>query len=529
MRVLLIGRGGREHALAWKLCQTAQHVFVVPGNGGTAAMAPNVSNVEHADMHDFQSLVALARTLAVDLVLPGPDDVVVEGIADVFEQAGIPCFAPSKAAAKLEGSKTFAKDFMRRYDIPTAEYRNFDTYEHARDYLSSINHRVVIKVSGLAAGKGVVLPETQGKAQRELREMMVDKKFGHQEVVIEEFLSGDEISILTFSDGHTFRSLPPVQDHKRIFNGSEGPNTGGMGVYGPVDFVSRELMAQMEKDIIVPTFQGLRSDDIQIFHAGTVRLGDELRTAGGRVFAVAAVRASLAEAVHAAYEGVSCIAFEGMQYRSDIASSKVKLPTSIEKTSIQIYDDIFIRQVHIVKMAEQAQPAASGKPSTPPLIHNAAIAGAVISPIIMLLPPRRVDWRFFLLTTTFSMSTSQLAYDWTGQSIYDRVGKRFERLTTNELPPAAQETQRRLREEKMRREGLTEQGLRQQELAKRNALQKLWYGNETEESWNKKRAEEHQTALEEGQGLSGIIMGQISEVVSGKSDDTKKDDEGKEA
>ncbi|KAG7100518.1 Bifunctional purine biosynthetic protein ADE1 like [Verticillium longisporum] len=378
MRVLLIGRGGREHALAWKLCQTAQHVFVVPGNGGTAAMAPNVSNVEHADMHDFQSLVALARTLAVDLVLPGPDDVVVEGIADVFEQAGIPCFAPSKAAAKLEGSKTFAKDFMRRYDIPTAEYRNFDTYEHARDYLSSINHRVVIKVSGLAAGKGVVLPETQGKAQRELREMMVDKKFGHQEVVIEEFLSGDEISILTFSDGHTFRSLPPVQDHKRIFNGSEGPNTGGMGVYGPVDFVSRELMAQMEKDIIVPTFQGLRSDAhvfrgilftgvmitpkgpkaleynvrfgdpetqsliplldtstnladiyIQIFHAGTVRLGDELRTAGGRVFAVAAVRASLAEAVHAAYEGVSCIAFEGMQYRSDIASRC--LTTSDEK------------------------------------------------------------------------------------------------------------------------------------------------------------------------------------------------------
>ncbi|KAG7123405.1 Bifunctional purine biosynthetic protein ADE1 like [Verticillium longisporum] len=290
MRVLLIGRGGREHALAWKLCQTAQHVFVVPGNGGTAAMAPNVSNVEHADMHDFQSLVALARTLAVDLVLPGPDDVVVEGIADVFEQAGIPCFAPSKAAAKLEGSKTFAKDFMRRYDIPTAEYRNFDTYEHARDYLSSINHRVVIKVSGLAAGKGVVLPETQGKAQRELREMMVDKKFGHQEVVIEEFLSGPKALEynVRFGDPET-QSLIPLLD----------------------------------------TSTNLADIYIQIFHAGTVRLGDELRTAGGRVFAVAAVRASLAEAVHAAYEGVSCIAFEGMQYRSDIASRC--LTTSDEK------------------------------------------------------------------------------------------------------------------------------------------------------------------------------------------------------
>ncbi|RNJ53641.1 tetrahydrofolate synthase [Verticillium nonalfalfae] len=216
-------------------------------------MAPNVSNVEHADMHDFKGLVALARALAVELIRPGPGDVVVEGIADVFEPAGIPCFAPLKAAAKLEGSKTLAKDFMRRYNIPTAEYRNFNTYEHARDYLSSINHRVVIKVSGLAAGKGVVLPEVQEEAKRELREMMVDNKLGLQEVVIQEFLSGDEINVLTFCDGHNFRSLPPVQGHKKIFDGSKGPNTGGMGFYGPVDFVSRGLMAQMEKDLIVPT------------------------------------------------------------------------------------------------------------------------------------------------------------------------------------------------------------------------------------------------------------------------------------
>ncbi|EEY13948.1 phosphoribosylamine-glycine ligase [Verticillium alfalfae VaMs.102] len=156
-------------------------------------MAPNVSNVEHADMHDFKGLVALARALAVEFVLPGPGDVVVEGIADVFEPA----------AAKLKWSKTLAKDFMRRDNIPTAEYRNFNTYEHAREYLSSINHRVVIKVSGLAARKEVVLLEAQEEAQRELREMMVDKKFGHQEVVIQEFLSGDEISVLAFCDGHT--------------------------------------------------------------------------------------------------------------------------------------------------------------------------------------------------------------------------------------------------------------------------------------------------------------------------------------
>lgn len=149
---------------------------------------------------------------------------------------------------------------MRRFNIPTAEYRTFDAYDLAREYASAINHRIVIKASGLAAGKGVVLPETKEEAQRELHEMMVDKKFGDSKVVIEEFLSGDEISILTFSDGHTFKSLPPCQDHKRIFDGSRGPNTGGMGVYGPTDFVSSDMMAQIERDIIAPTLQGLKDD-----------------------------------------------------------------------------------------------------------------------------------------------------------------------------------------------------------------------------------------------------------------------------
>ncbi|KAF7544872.1 hypothetical protein G7Z17_g9618 [Cylindrodendrum hubeiense] len=322
MRVLLIGKGGREHALAWKLSQTAEHVFVVPGNGGTASMASNVSNIANIAMSDFQGLVTLARDLAIELVIPGPDDVVVDGIADFFGAAGIPCFAPSKAAAMLEGSKTFAKDFMRRYSIPTAEYRNFKLYDQAKEYLSSINDRVVIKVSGLAAGKGVVLPETKDDAQQELREIMVDRKLGDvgEEVVIEEFLSGDEISILTFSDGYDFKSLPPGQDHKRIFDGSRGPNTGGMGVYGPTDFVSRELMTQIEKEILAPTLGGLQTDETNIFHSGTILRDGHLETAGGRVFAVSAVRRTLPEAVEAAYEGVRCITFPGMQYRRDIAS-----------------------------------------------------------------------------------------------------------------------------------------------------------------------------------------------------------------
>ncbi|KAM0335457.1 hypothetical protein ACHAQA_000503 [Verticillium albo-atrum] len=264
MRVLLVGKGGREHALAWKLSQTAERVYVVPGNGGTAQMGPKVINVDIVEMTDFPGLVALAQHFDVDLVVPSPDDIVVDGIADVFTEgrssSGIPCFAPSKAAAKLEGSKAFAKDFMKFYNIPTADYRKFSSYPKARDYLSRVDHRVVIKVSGPAAGKGVVLPESQEEALRELREIMVGQKFGSvgSSVVIEEFLEGDEISILTFSDGHTFKSLPPGQDHKRIFDGNKGPNTGGMGVCGPTDFVSTELLTEIDEKILAPTLQGLR-------------------------------------------------------------------------------------------------------------------------------------------------------------------------------------------------------------------------------------------------------------------------------
>jgi phosphoribosylamine--glycine ligase/phosphoribosylformylglycinamidine cyclo-ligase len=163
----------------------------------------------------------------------------------------------------LEGSKTFSKDFMKRHSIPTADFKNFNNYDAACQYLSSINHRVVIKVSGLAAGKGVVLPETPEDAQRELRKIMVEQKFGAvgEDVVIEEFLEGDEISMLTFSDGTgTFKSLPPGQDHKRIFDGSKGPNTGGMGVYGPTDFVTIDMLSEIDNTVLKPTFEGLATE-----------------------------------------------------------------------------------------------------------------------------------------------------------------------------------------------------------------------------------------------------------------------------
>ena len=205
------------------------------------------------------SYLGPTRSLSTDSRIYSPRVRVAKQDSSADCKANIPCFAPSKAAAELEGSKIFAKDFMNRYSIPTAAHLNFDKFDEAKAYIAAVDHRVVIKVSGLAAGKSVVLPESQDEALQELYEIMVGKKFGHSSVVIEEFLEGDEISILTFSDGHTFKSLPPAQDHKSIFNGSKGPNTGGMGVYAPVDFVSRETMAQIEKDILGPTFRGLQT------------------------------------------------------------------------------------------------------------------------------------------------------------------------------------------------------------------------------------------------------------------------------
>lgn len=162
----------------------------------------------------------------------------------------------------MEGSKTFSKDFMKRHNIPTAAYENFSDYASASRYLDSVNHDVVIKASGLAAGKGVIIPQSKEEAQKALREMMLDRQFGEagDEVVIEEFLEGDELSILTFSDGYTVRSLPPAQDHKRIFDGDQGPNTGGMGCYAPTRITSKEVLDEIDKTVIIPTISGMRRE-----------------------------------------------------------------------------------------------------------------------------------------------------------------------------------------------------------------------------------------------------------------------------
>lgn len=263
LRILLIGNGGREHALAWKLSQSplVDSIIAVPGNGGTAT-CPKTSNDTSVSAGDFPGLVALAKAQNVNLVVPGPEQPLVDGVEAFFTNAGIPVFGPSMAAARMEGSKTFSKDFMKKHNIPTAAYENFSDFEAAKKYVDSVDHDVVIKATGLAAGKGVIIPQTKEEAYQALKEIMQDKAFGDagDEVVIEEFLTGDELSILSFCDGYTIKSLPPAQDHKRIFDGDLGPNTGGMGCYAPTNIATPELVAQIERDILEPTIAGMRND-----------------------------------------------------------------------------------------------------------------------------------------------------------------------------------------------------------------------------------------------------------------------------
>lgn len=264
LRVLIVGNGGREHALAWKLSQSSSVdvIYVAPGNGGTAQGLAKVQNVEEIKVGEFAKLVDFARNHDVNLVVPGPEQPLVDGIVDYFHShlAGTRVFGPSKQAAILEGSKAFAKDFMRDFNVPTARYRNFQDVEKARDHVRSINHEVVIKVTGLAAGKGVILPSSKEEALKVLDDIMVRDSFGSAgaEVVIEERLVGQEISILSFCDGYTARSLPPAQDHKQVFDGDRGPNTGGMGCFGPAEIATPDILDRIHREVVQPTLDGMR-------------------------------------------------------------------------------------------------------------------------------------------------------------------------------------------------------------------------------------------------------------------------------
>jgi len=257
VRVLVIGRGGREHAIVWALKKSPQvkDLYCAPGNAGIAEMAECVPIEENR----FEELAQFARDAAIDLVVVGPEDPLFGGIADYLEERGIAVFGPKSGAAAIEGSKVFAKHLMKKYGIPTAAYETFESYEEALAYLRRQKAPIVIKADGLAAGKGVTVAWTMEQAEQALKEMMVDKVFGEAgtKVVIEEFLQGQEMSILAFVDGSVVRPMVPAQDHKPVYDNDEGPNTGGMGTYSPVPHIPQEVVDEAIRTIVQPAAEAL--------------------------------------------------------------------------------------------------------------------------------------------------------------------------------------------------------------------------------------------------------------------------------
>lgn len=257
MRILVVGGGGREHAIIWSLSKSEKvdKIYCAPGNAGIAELAECVEIRED----QFEELAKFALEQEIDLVVVGPEAPLFGGLVDVLEDKGLKVFGPRKDAAIIEGSKVFAKQLMKKYDIPTAAYESFDQYETALDYLRKQQVPVVIKADGLAAGKGVTVAQTMEEAEQALRDIMVDQVFGEAgaRVVIEEFLSGQEMSILAFVDGETVRPMVPSQDHKPVFDGDKGPNTGGMGTYSPVPHIPQSVVDEAIESILIPAAQAM--------------------------------------------------------------------------------------------------------------------------------------------------------------------------------------------------------------------------------------------------------------------------------
>ncbi|MEE4659871.1 MAG: phosphoribosylamine--glycine ligase [Halieaceae bacterium] len=262
MRVLVIGSGGREHALAWKAAQSpdVERVFVAPGNAGTAR-EPGVENLS-LPADNFPALADFCEANAVDLTIVGPEAPLVAGVVDYFSERGLRCFGPSAAAAQLEGSKAFTKDFLARHAIPTAAYANFTELEPALAYLRAQGAPIVVKADGLAAGKGVVVAETLAEAEAAVTDMLSGNAFGDAgcRVVIEEFLQGEEASFIVMVDGSNVLPMATSQDHKRIGDGDTGPNTGGMGAYSPAPVVTAAVHERIMRDVIRPTVAGMASE-----------------------------------------------------------------------------------------------------------------------------------------------------------------------------------------------------------------------------------------------------------------------------
>ena len=284
MNVLILGSGGREHALAWKIAQSSScnKLFIAPGNAGTDLIGKN----ENINVTDFDAIKKLVLFEEIEMVVVGPEDPLVNGIYDFFKNDNdlehVSVIGPSKEGAQLEGSKKFAKEFMQRHNIPTAKYKSFNknTLQDGCDFLETLTPPYVLKADGLAAGKGVLIIESISEAKSELESMLLDSKFGHASstVVIEEFLDGIELSVFVITNGDSYKILPTAKDYKRIGEGDTGLNTGGMGAVSPVPFVDRFFMEKIEQEIIKPSIEGLKKENISykgFLFIGLIKVGSE--------------------------------------------------------------------------------------------------------------------------------------------------------------------------------------------------------------------------------------------------------------
>jgi phosphoribosylamine--glycine ligase len=279
MNVLIIGGGGREHALAWKAAQSVKvsQVFLAPGNAGTA-LEDKVTNVD-VGAEDVPALVAFAEQNKIDLTIVGPEVPLVLGVVNAFQAKGLKIFGPSQAAAQLEGSKAFTKDFLARHNIPSAEYQNFTEIEPALAYVQQKGAPIVVKADGLAAGKGVIVAMTLSAAEDAIRDMLAGNAFGEagSRVVIEEFLDGEEASFIVMVDGKNILPFATSQDHKRVGNGDTGPNTGGMGAYSPAPVVTADIHQRVMHEVIYPTVQGMAAEGntyVGFLYAGLMIMAD---------------------------------------------------------------------------------------------------------------------------------------------------------------------------------------------------------------------------------------------------------------
>ncbi|AJG60030.1 MULTISPECIES: phosphoribosylamine--glycine ligase [Bacillus] len=277
MNVLVIGRGGREHALAWKFAQSekVEKVYVAPGNEGMRDVATPID----IDENNFDALILFAKENHVELTFVGPEIPLMNGIVDRFKEEGLRVFGPNKAAAVIEGSKAFTKELMKKYNIPTAAYETFTDYEEAVQYIEKVGAPIVIKADGLAAGKGVTVAMTLEEALQAAKEMLQDVKFGEasKKVVIEEFLDGQEFSLMAFVNGTTVHPMVIAQDHKRAFDGDKGPNTGGMGAYSPVPQISESAVQEAIETVLHPTAKAMIQENRSftgILYAGLILTND---------------------------------------------------------------------------------------------------------------------------------------------------------------------------------------------------------------------------------------------------------------